>query len=349
MPVFEYGDYKIQIDAQATKAYMQGLAEESTQADRNWQKYVQQEMTDAEKTFFASLQIDPEMLQVDGDLYQNKRWECTLSAYIIGEFVSYPDILADFSNFSPNAAAAGKTMPGDITVGHFNVHINTPQEWEPGCDMPENAICIDIKAAGLPWLLNEKCENRQLPAWAGQMWLLFSGIVSFLPNRIADLCARRRAKKALKAGLEKLQSRCSVSCQILSQKEVMHYKKRWFAAFCPPDAQKEAYALCVDNREFATYLWHLFSFEILKSADRSDEKFASVHKEECTLFLSCGQEMAVHLSAAQNITKQDLSELCENTFGWSDFVVTADDFSWTYAKPHEEDLGPYFYQKGLKQ
>ena len=48
----------------------------------------------------------------------------------------------------------------------------------------------------------------------------------------------------------------------------------------------------------------------------------------------------------KKICEGDIVEFCKNIAGWSDFVITADNFSWTYSRTHEDGrCGPYFYKK----
>lgn len=150
------------------------------------------------------------------------------------------------------------------------------------------------------------------------------------------------------AELDVLRETRNIYYQILPDDAVLPYKEKWLQAFLPADSytqQASAYDLCLCNQ---AYLWHIFSFDVLKSEDHPDEKFSALYKGDCTLFLSGTKEVVVRLFAAGELTKQDVEGLCARVFGWSDFVITADDFSWTYACTHERYLGPYFYRKGLK-
>ncbi|MCH5321211.1 MAG: DUF4275 family protein [Eubacterium sp.] len=351
MKTFKYNEYEILIDEKETEKYINSLNHEETQADRNFKKYVTEKMTDEEKEFFMFLHINPENLNVDyGILLRNKTWECGLTAFVIGEFVSYPempyvriedvmeegfDVLENINN-------------NDITIDHFIIHIDT--NWEPGDGEPKNSICLNIIAQNLPWLLNEKCDEKEESKLSEFIHRHFLRRLHFIPRIIFSIKERKKAVKALHVELEKLKNNYGVSYEILSEKELLNYKKLWVSKMLPDDVDDEvkrkALDLCVDSKKFNTYLWHIFSFNIIESIDNPSQKFESVDKHNCTLVFEAYTNFAVKLFESEKLNEQIIIELCNNVAGWCDFVITAEDFSWTYSRTHEDGwCGPYFYQK----
>lgn len=156
--------------------------------------------------------------------------------------------------------------------------------------------------------------------------------------------------KKLIEELKKLKENIGIDSEILGDKEIKDYKRIWVNTILPKNTDKEtrekALKLCVNSKKYNTYLWHIFSFDIIKSIDNPTEAFNKTEKNDCTLVLESCNHTCVKLKNAKNLTEQDIINLCNNVAGWCDFVITADDFSWTYSRTHEDGwCGPYFYRK----
>ena len=102
---------------------------------------------------------------------------------------------------------------------------------------------------------------------------------------------------------------------------------------------KEIKKLCLDSRKYTPFLWYIFSFEFLNCETEEDAKtmFNQVNKGTCVI-VSNVDDIAYCLENAENITAELLEQFV-------DVTITASDFSWTYAKTHEDMCGPYFYKK----
>lgn len=249
----------------------------------------------------------------------------------------------------------------DITAGHFKIHILPADGYAL---RQENVIDIEINAKGLPWLLDEKCNHKARTTHKASSKLIgrliknHSGLAMFLiklfgfvPSLIGRHKQRKQMKTALSDELSKLKARFGVDYVVLKNKEISEYKKLWVKSFLPVGAdeklRKKAHDLCVENKRCNTFLWHMFSFQIIESEENPTEKFNSIPKESFTLLFDTGlKNIAIKMTNAEKIRECDIAVFCKNIAGWSDFVVTGNDFLWTYSRTHEDGwCGPYFYKK----
>ena len=119
----------------------------------------------------------------------------------------------------------------------------------------------------------------------------------------------------------------------LSANEIDAYKRKWVDAFSPNDAdKKEIKKLCL-----STFLWHIFSFEILDSEENAEEFYNNTNKTNCVL-ISNVDEFGFVLSNADKLTADLLNDFI-------DVTISDKALSWTYCKTHESMCGPYFYKK----
>ncbi|MCM1115036.1 MAG: DUF4275 family protein [Clostridium sp.] len=155
--------------------------------------------------------------------------------------------------------------------------------------------------------------------------------------------------KRLIEELENLKINLGINFEVLSDEETKEYQRLWVNTILPKNSNKEtrqrALNICVSSGKCNKYLWHIFSYDIIKSSDNPTEEFNKANKNNCVLVFQDNKFIAVKLTNAKRLTEQNIIHLCNTTAGWCDFVITADDFSWTYARTHEDGwLGPYFYR-----
>lgn len=352
MAIFEYGEYKFNIDEEKTKKYFEEMEISDCQGSRNFHKYVNEMISDDEKAFFESLHID--LSKVDfchGELLRNKKYSCNLETCIIGEFLSYPEIAyVTLDEVQEQGIEILENRKSNvINIGHFNIHIYTPEEWEPGSEMSKDSIYVELDVKNIPWLLNEKCEEKERLDIFRFIPLPLS-VLHYIPRRIRTRKDIKTEHKKLIEELDRLKENIGIDSEVLSNKEAKEYRKLWVNSILPSNTDKEtrekASELCVNNKKYNTYLWHIFSFDIIKSIDNPTEEFNKTEKKDCTLVFEADKFFAVKLKNAEKLTEQDIIDLCNNVAGWCDFVITADDFSWTYSRTHEDGwCGPYFYRK----
>jgi len=121
--------------------------------------------------------------------------------------------------------------------------------------------------------------------------------------------------------------------------ETEDYKIEWVNRFAPAGQRDKALKHCLDNEFWGGgYLWHIFSWEILNPCfveRQARIKYDVLYK--CEAILIDGID-----NTAYKIT--DSSLLASEDFdAMTDIVITDIDFCWTYAKTHEGNCGPYFY------
>lgn len=93
------------------------------------------------------------------------------------------------------------------------------------------------------------------------------------------------------------------------------------------------------------FRWHLFSFELLPAIkeDEARKAFDEMAKDELYLFFDYCDE-AYRVKNAHLLTAGDVEALRENSsLDKSDMYFFAPVGKWTYVKPHEDYLGPYFF------
>lgn len=95
----------------------------------------------------------------------------------------------------------------------------------------------------------------------------------------------------------------------------------------------------MSSYRYSSFLWHLFSYEILhcEAGAKAKALFDLERKGSCVM-INNADGFAYRLENAEDITAELLDQFV-------DITITAQDFSWTYAKTHEETCGPYFYKK----
>lgn len=356
MKKFKRGEFEINIDEIATKQYFENAELRDTQFNKNFQKYAAEEMTDEEKIFFDSICVNLKKLDLNwGYLTLEKKWACDIDAYVIGDFVSYPETkvitIDDVAEQGFDILENRKN--NDFTVGNFIVKIYTPNQWVPGSDMPENTIDIRICSTELPWLLDEKCEDREkreLPQFLIKIQNFLFDIRRFT-DRLKD---KRITEEKLNKELEKLKNDYDIGYKILTARATRKYRKAWINRWLPrnitKDERKEAYRGCYKDGSTEQYLWNIFGFGYIESAENASEAFGKIQIENCMLVFASYRPIAVKLTGAGKLSEDDVISFCKNVSGWCDFVITADDFSWVYSRTHEDGwCGPYFYQNQMNE
>lgn len=128
----------------------------------------------------------------------------------------------------------------------------------------------------------------------------------------------------------------------LTEKEIYDYKKSWVRQFIPEEKWQKAkdYYCVPSDGGCSDYLWHAFSFGLLNAliGDEARRGFCEIQVKEVIL-LSNWDGKGFLISDATGLTPLEIDK-------FDDVVLTSADFMWTYAKPHESDLGPYFYRVG---
>lgn len=343
MKIVRYGDWEISVDVEKTKEYYSVYEVNSTQVQRNFIKYCET-MSKEEREFFDSFAIDPICCDADAFMGVSLKYGYPCSGYylVCGKYLKTPpEIIMTVEELEANNFIDDRP-DRRIKIGAFQFDFQNPEynySFSPD-DMPEGFICINFMCERMQWLLDEPCENLMdelqerltyNPPSPEELQELFD-------EMIANGAANRQAE-SLEIN-EKLFSNLNISAEIMTEKEFMEYKEEWVSHFAPADADKDRVReLCVTNGGYSTYLWHLFSFDLVcaMAGDDAIARYNETPRKECIL-VSHWDNLCYKIDDATALTPEVLEE-------FADVTLTDVDFSWTYSQTHESDFGPYFYEK----
>lgn len=335
MKIVQYGKWKIAVDVEKTKEYYRNYVIDENQMHRNFAEYCKS-MSAEEREFFDSFGINPECCEVT-HLGVSKKKEAPCGGYylICGKYLEHPpEVLITADEFAANNFECDIEDPR-IQIGIFqfdfqceeNVFKLIPE------DMPEGFICVRFWCEDLRWLLREKPEEVMYEP--PKFWEIGRRIKEYLQSKremrkYFEDCRQTFRRKFEELGIEFLE---------INARGYKIYKQKWVDTYAPADADKrKVEQLCVQNAEYSTYLWHIFSYEFLNAeTDDAPRLYDVADKKECML-ISNGPSLGFKLKNADLLTADVLNE-------FDDVTVTASDFSWTYSKTHEVYCGPYYYKK----
>lgn len=351
MAIFEYDGYKIDIDEEATKKYLARNKSEIKPEYINLIEYTRRIMTKAEKAYFDFLPFDISSLELTDSYVHDNKWDGFFCTYVIGEFLAYTNHDCAICDNAFKNGINEEDIDFETDWKHFYSYIVSPEKTNYESYESKKLIFVYFSVFNIPWLLNEKGECRKEPKFVSLLKWRFTEFRDYVSRQKALVKEYRMSEKNLKTELKKLKVKYGLSYKILYDKDVLSYKEQWIDKILPANVGKsvrdEAYNVCISSRNHEVYLWHIFSYEFLDSEDNAIEKFEKLKKNNCTIVFNSENNFAVEFRNAGRLTDSDLRNLCKNSVGWCDFVITADDFSWVYSRTHEEKmcLGPYFYRK----
>ncbi len=328
----QYGEFTISVDIEKTAEYYRNYHVPETQANRNFAKYCETLSTE-ERAFFNSFAIDPVCCEIDHIGVSKKGdFPCGGFYLVCGKYLKFPpQHLITIDEFAANDFVDDCPDPR-INIGLFEFdfecagyEINDIPE-----NVPEGFICIKFWCENMKWLLDEEPEERMYEP--PRFWEV---------HRI--LKEKREHLKQEKADLEDADreycsafDRLHIPFRALGKQEIKKYKKEWIRFYTPPEiSPRQIRKLCLPSQ----FLWHLFSFELLpsKEKDEAEKAYSLIERGSCVLFdnINC---LAYRLEKGDAVTSDVLKSFL-------DVTVTAEDFSWTYSKTHEEMCGPFFYKR----
>ncbi len=340
MKIVKCANCIIEVDIEKTKEYYRNFKVLDTQGNRNYQKYCET-MSAEEREFFDTFGVDPACCNVVHFGFSRKKTLCCDGQYVIcGRYLEYPKnewILLD--DFVANGLETDNPTPDTIVGGFWFSFKDKEEEWEKEdpdesyVEIPEGFIKFSFEYEELPWLLKEKCEEKE---WEPPR---FWEIHRKLKDKIDEKRDLIELEKETAEWIENLFDENSIKAERLTKKETDKFKRCWIEAFAPEDAnKKEIKANCYTSRKYSTYLWHLFSFEYVKAQEEKADDLYNEQDKTCCYVLSSCEDLAYRVENAEKLDADFFDE-------FEDVVITASDFSWTYAKTHEDYLGPYFYKR----
>lgn len=336
MKTVQYGEFKISVDIEKTREYYRNYTVPDTQANRNLAKYCET-LSDGEREFFDAFAIDPVCCEIE-HIGVSKKGDFPCGGYylVCGEYLEYPpENLVTVEQLAANGFEDDRSDPR-INIGIFQFDFQCP-EYEINDipeDMPEGFICIRFWCEEMKWLLDEEPEERMYEP--PRFWEVRRKLKERKARREQEKIDSEEAKKEFCRAVEEL----NTPFDMLDEKEVRAYRKAWIDAFSPSAKdRRKIRKVCISSRRFTKYLWHIFSYEFLPCKEKEEAKaaYAQTERGGCVLHDNISR-LACRFENGSALTPDVLGS-------FEDVTVTADDFSWTYSKTHEEYCGPYFYKK----
>ena len=336
MNTVKYGKWEIAVDIEKTKEYYRKFKRIDDQANRNFAKYCKI-MSDEERSFFDSFGITPECCVINHiGVDRKKRFPCGGYYLICGEYLKYPEEeLITVEELAENDFIDDREDPRvDIGIFQFDFQREGNLICDIPEDMPEGFICVRFWCEDMRWLLKEKLEADMIMYEPPRFWEIGKIIKEKIHWKKQEKKDLEENKQEFKSVFEKL----GIKYSELSKKEIVDFRRNWIEAYSPEDANpKEIKELCLFNKKYTSYLWHIFSFDILNSGGNSRERYNNANKSSC-IFVSNIDEIGFTITDADELSADVLDKFI-------DVTISAADFSWTYCKTHEEMCGPYFYKK----
>lgn len=329
--IVNIGQWKFSVDVKKTEQYYNEYKIEDTQANRNFAKYCA-DMPEAERDFFDTFSINPVCTEINHiGVNKKNQFPCGGDYLFYGECLEKPksleiDLEAE-DDIEYDVEDDGEIYP---EIGNFSIQFELPEGYFSEDEIPEGCVRIEVWAENMMWLLNEECEEKMYEP--PKFWEIGRRISEFIQERKDD----KEDLEETKRNYESIFTECKADFELLSKKEYKRYKKQWVEQYAPSEKIKKEY---LRSSNFMAFLWHMFSFEFLDciKGENADELFNQADKTECVI-ISNIDYIAYKLKNAGGLTDEKVE-------GFIDVTVTAADFSWTYSKTHELDMGPYFYKK----
>ncbi len=329
----QFGEWVLEVDLDATRAYYESFkVDEKSQCWRNYAKHCENLLPE-EQVFFDSLGIIPSRCSVTTVGLDRDGSYPTFGAYFItGRFISKPEeILWTVEELAAHGFEDDRP-DNRLYIGRYTFEFQDPDSPFSSIpdDAPEGAVCFEFSAENIPWLLDEKCEDKMY--YPPQWWQF----VRKHKERKQHKALIFQDLLALKQSLSRLFASHGIKAEEMTGKETRDYMRRWFEAFVPRQKQAEAYANCFPTRSYNAYLWHAFSYEYTPCLTDSDAEaaFDKADKSACVLLIN-NEKIGYILENAECLTASSINK-------FNDIIITSKDFSWTYAHTHEEYCGPYF-------
>ena len=336
MNTVKYGKWEIAVDIDKTREYYKSYVLNESQANRNFAEYCKV-MSVEERAFFDSLGITPECCEIE-HVCVNKKNEFPCGGYylICGRYLSYPkeELLTVDDLIEIDFEDDREDPRVDIGLFQFDFQCEDYEFKEIPEDMPEGFICVRFWCENMRWHLDEKPEPDMImyePARFWQFWRI-------IKQGIADKKQRRAYSDGRRSEFISIFERLGIEYTELGAKQIRKFKRDWINALSPDGAnRREIEKLCLSNRKYTTFLWHIFSYEFVSSKTNPKEHYNGANKVRC-IIISNVDPIGFAVTNAEKLTADVLDDFI-------DVTVSAHDFSWTYCKTHECVCGPYYYEK----
>jgi hypothetical protein len=202
-------------------------------------------------------------------------------------------------------------------------------------DTPEGFLCMEFFSDEMPWMLDEKPLQKLY--YPPKPWQLLKRINS----RIQQNKEQNKWLQEIKNQLVQVFDKHQIKYTELSKSEVQEYMNCWFEKIVPKEKQKSAREHCFSTRKYNNYLWHVFSYEDVPciEGDSAKTEFDNNKREETVLILNY-EKVGFIINNSNGIIAAELDE-------FNDIIITGKNFDWAYVHTHEQQCGPYYYNKNF--
>ena len=325
--IVNIGQWKFSVDVEKTEQYYNEYKITDTQANRNFAKYCA-DMPEVEKDFFDLFSVNPICAEINHiGVSKKNQFPCGGSYLFYGECLEKPKSIEVDLETDNDIEDESEIYP---EIGNFSIQFELPEEYFPEDEIPEGCVRIEFWSENMVWMLDEECEEKMYEP--PKFWEIGRMISEFIQQRKDN----KEESERIKRNYENIFIGCKADFEMLNKKDYKKYKKQWVEQYAPTEKIKKEY---LRSSNFMAYLWHMFSFCFLDciEGENACELFNQVNKTECVI-ISNIDYIAYKLKNAGGLTDDKIDDFV-------DITITASDFSWTYSKTHESDMGPYFYKK----
>jgi hypothetical protein len=334
-----FGDWEIEVDVVATKQYYINflIADKDSQCYRNYKAFCDT-LTEDESGFFQAFGIEPSCCNVITMGLTKEKYYPTSGDYcFVGRYIKKPEEIGmtieelvekEFVDDRPDPAVyVGRYK---FTFMDYDSLFARIQE-----DTPNGFLCIEFFSEEIPWLLDEKPMEKQY--YPPRPWQ----IIKKINERIRQKKEKVEWLMEIKNQLVQVFDKHQIKYTEMSESELKEYMNCWFEEIVPKEKQKDARYHCFSTRKYNCYLWHAFSYGDTPSIEEENAKteFNNTKREEAVLILNY-EKVGFILKNSKEIIADELDE-------FNDVIITGKDFDWAYVHTHEEQCGPYFYNKRL--
>ena len=307
-----FGNCKVEIDAEATRAYYSAHPELCAQdpAHRNYVRWIDTLMN-GEADFFRTLGIDDHSQCALTECYL---CDCGGLVHVTATYCVAGKVIATPTSYDTIEDILFRAGTGEVTL------VLASAESLIADGLPTDRFADGQLFLGLikeiPWVLDEPCAlptHTQFSMDCHEKWH-----TQMLDAYQALLSATGQAHVAMdQEASEQLKARC-------------------IERYVAPDKLGQARSVCYSGRNGRCFLWHMFSYEFCEAVegDAAREQYGALHADDYYVYLE--EDKICHHVAGGKLPDLEALEALPDTY------VIAGSLDWIYAHTHEDGwCGPY--------